>query len=605
MNTVDILSPFCTLCLLFLLGQAVRSKARFTQFLHLPASIIAGLLGLVANQVISHVSPTLATHVATHELLGWEALPSLLINVVFANLFLGERLPPIKRTWEQAKPQYVYGSILSYGQYFVALLTTGLMQLVWNTLPPFFGVSVVQGFEGGAGTAAGMAETYESVGWAAGSDFALAASTVGLIGAILLGVAIANWAFHTGRAFLVDPVLCPAKDLASADDGFSFGGDDGLVHVQERSEAPVAGRHVLKPDSGDSLTVQLAVCALCIVGAMWMADGLAALESLSVTLSSVHALTSIPLFVPAMISGLIVQKLLQIVGAEVLLDRELINRVSGVSLDLLIVSAVTLIDIDTVSGLLTPFLIVVAALVAWHCFCFFFICPRLVPDYPVERGVVEIGHSMGVTSTGLLLLRIVDPDNTTPVLTSFGAKLLLHEPMLGGGIFTSVSVPFLAVFNSVWQLFSLVAVIMLGYLLWFLIGIRKQYVSEATGHHWRRLRAAKNISGPTLKLTLGDADGDISGTLQQASNIPSPIAPLTPSSRYSLDSDIASRARSDSRQSILSVADDIVATTPVAAGRGRTKSSLRNKNGRTAPQVSRLAKIRRSFDSARERESLL
>lgn len=73
-----------------------------------------------------------------------------------------------------------------------------------------------------------------------------------------------------------------------------------------------------------------------------------------------------------------------------------------------------------------------------------------------------MGQSMGVTSTGenqqrglasdairrhvlgLLLLRMVDPDNVTPALTAFSYKQLLHEPIVGGGLWTASVLPFLA-----------------------------------------------------------------------------------------------------------------------------------------------------------------
>jgi ESS family glutamate:Na+ symporter len=47
---------------------------------------------------------------------------------------------------------------------------------------------------------------------------------------------------------------------------------------------------------------------------------------------------------------------------------------------------------------------------------------------------------MGVTATGLLLLRAVDPENKTVAASAFGYKQLLHEPFMGGGLWTSTAV---------------------------------------------------------------------------------------------------------------------------------------------------------------------
>lgn len=60
----------------------------------------------------------------------------------------------------------------------------------------------------------------------------------------------------------------------------------------------------------------------------------------------------------------------------------------------------------------------------------------------MERAVAELGQSMGITATGLLLLRMCDPQNKTPALNAFSYKQLLHEPVVGGGLWTALVIPF-------------------------------------------------------------------------------------------------------------------------------------------------------------------
>ena len=38
-----------------------------------------------------------------------------------------------------------------------------------------------------------------------------------------------------------------------------------------------------------------------------------------------------------------------------------------------------------------------------------------------------------------MLLRTVDPENRTPAAMSFGYKQLLHEPFMGGGLWTALA----------------------------------------------------------------------------------------------------------------------------------------------------------------------
>ena len=84
------------------------------------------------------------------------------------------------------------------------------------------------------------------------------------------------------------------------------------------------------------------------------------------------------------------------------------------------------------------FLIACAATAAWVV-TGFVIFHRLLPDYAVERGITEVALSLGATATALLVLRMMDPQNRTPVLRAFCYKQLLHVSIVGGGVFTGAS----------------------------------------------------------------------------------------------------------------------------------------------------------------------
>ena len=115
---------FGCLCVLLGLGYWLRRRLVFLQRLYLPASVVAGLLGLV----ILNVFPVPAE--ATAE---WGALPGLLINIVFASLFLGAKLPPVAKVWKSCSRQLAYGQIVAWGQYAVGCAFVLLL------LGPLFG----------------------------------------------------------------------------------------------------------------------------------------------------------------------------------------------------------------------------------------------------------------------------------------------------------------------------------------------------------------------------------------------------------------------------------------------------------------------------------
>jgi ESS family glutamate:Na+ symporter len=84
-----------------------------------------------------------------------------------------------------------------------------------------------------------------------------------------------------------------------------------------------------------------------------------------------------------------------------------------------------------------------------------------------ERMICEFGQFTGVTATGLLLLRTVDPESKTSAPTAFGCKQLFHEPVMGGGVWTAMAVP-LVVKLGPWHVFFIsLAMMVLWWALWY------------------------------------------------------------------------------------------------------------------------------------------
>ena len=184
---MNVIVSFCCLCLLLVAGKWLRVNVRLFQRLYLPSSVLGGFLGLLVLQLTGGRLPEGGTA-------GWSALPGLLINVVFASLFLGVAIPSLKQIWRVAGPQLAYGQIVAWGQYVVGLGMVLVLLNPWFGVPALFGVIVLVGFEGGHGTAAGLAPTFERLGWEDGRDLGLASATVGLVAAVVVGMILINWA---------------------------------------------------------------------------------------------------------------------------------------------------------------------------------------------------------------------------------------------------------------------------------------------------------------------------------------------------------------------------------------------------------------------------
>ncbi len=456
---------FIVLCLLLYVGYLLRSRLRVLQWLYLPSSIVGGLIGLAVVQAGSHLGRPLPEG----WLDAWGSLPGALINVVFACLFLGVKVPGVRTLWRRAGPQLAYGQIVAWGQYVVGV---GLVLLVLGPafgVGPVFGGLVPVGFEGGHGTAAGLGPKFDELGWPEGKDLALASATAGVTSAILVGMALVNWAARRGHLA-----------VARRPDTLSEHERAGIIPLGSR---PPAGRLTVSSDVIGSLTLQVAVIGVAVLIGYGIQQGLSAVagplrswaaaqpsdEALGVRLAGGIAtvVESFPLFPLCMLGGLVVQLFADRFDRHALIDPGLMRRVQNTSLDFLVVAAIATIQLRAVAALLAPFAIIVAAAILWNVFCVVGLARRLLPDAWFERAIAEMGQSMGVTATGLLLLRVVDPDYETPAANAFAAKQLLHEPFMGGGLWTSTAVIWLAAWGG-WPVFLIASA---AVAFWLVVGL--------------------------------------------------------------------------------------------------------------------------------------
>jgi glutamate:Na+ symporter, ESS family len=178
------------------------------QRLFLPASVIGGTLALLLGpQVLGRLSARIGGPEALHDGLVpsvvrdvWTELPVLLISVVFAALFIGKRIPPVRQVWTIAGPQVALGQSIAWGQYVVGLLLGLFVLAPVFGMHPATGALIEIGFEGVHGTAAGLAGTFEAFGFPEGTDLALGLATVGLVAGVLVGTIIVNWGCEPGAS---------------------------------------------------------------------------------------------------------------------------------------------------------------------------------------------------------------------------------------------------------------------------------------------------------------------------------------------------------------------------------------------------------------------
>lgn len=419
---MTIVTSFCGLCILLALGKFLRVKLKFIQRLYLPSAVIGGIIGLILVQISGGGLDNWTV--------GWTSLPGFLINIVFASLFLGAAIPSLSVIWDRAAPQLAYGQIVAWGQWVVGLGFVLILLGSFFKVPDLFGAALPIGFEGGHGTAGGLRDTFIQLGWNEGSDFSLASATAGIISAIIVGIALINWAAKRGYVSILKQLDdMTAEELA------------GLYPIEKR---PSAGQQTVSSDSIDSVALHLAIIGLAIFIGYSIKVIFMGIENQFFGDAEVKLFEGFPLFPLCMIGGLIVQLFISRRARISPVDHKLMQRLGGTALDFLVVAAISTIRIEVIAKGIVPFTIIIIGGILWNIFCVMVLARRMLPNFWFERAIAEMGKSMGVTATGLLLLRIVDPEQETEAASAFGYKQLLHEPFMGGGLWTSTAVILIA-----------------------------------------------------------------------------------------------------------------------------------------------------------------
>jgi glutamate:Na+ symporter, ESS family len=440
-----------------LLGKLARIWWVPLQRYFIPSSIIGGMIALIGGpEVWGRIVPGQPGGLVGQEVYDYCAkMPGFLINIVFAALFLGKQIPSVREVWRRAGPQVAFGQSMAWGMYVVGLGVTMLLLVPMYGVPPAFGTLLEIGFEGGHGTAAGLKPTFDSIGWEEGTDLALGVATVGVVMGVVLGMILINIAVRRGKTVLIGPdghLREPPESVSASQ----------IVPEQAGQTARKSKGPAFEISSIEPISLHLAYVGVAIgIGAVlhWLLISFEATIRWLIEWARGAAVESdplmehIPLFPLAMIGGILLQQFHDRWIPRIQLERKIFSQLQGVALDYLIVSALAALSLKALAANWQPLLILMLVGIAWCVGMLLFVAPRIMPDYWFERGMGDFGQSMGMTATGLLLMKVVDPDYRSPAYEAFGYKQLLFEPFVGGGLVTAMAVPLVHEYGP-WPLFT-------------------------------------------------------------------------------------------------------------------------------------------------------
>lgn len=412
------IGAFIWLSILLLAGTFLRAKVTFLQKMLVPASLIGGILGFFCVWAGIIGLPTSN---------GWQPIPTSVFSMVtfhlFAFGFVGVGLMKSKAT--NTNKVVARGGLwmaLMFGLIWAiqGLIGKGIFefwrQLTGGNFESCLGYLLGSGFAQGPGQAHAYGTIWQNTYQIANSvSVGLAFAAMGFLVAVAIGVPLANVGLK--RGWITDPKNSSLPDFF-------------LRGMMNKGDNPSCSSATVHPANIDNLGFHVAIMAALY--------GVAYSFGLAWTLympSGISGLGFGLLFTWGMCLAMIARVCMDKMGFFHIVDANTIRRITNSSVDYMICAVFLAISVSELQSILVPFFIavVVASLASLLVIMWF---ARRTSEFSFERGLAIFGCYTGTVASGLLLLRIVDPEFESSVAVELGVMnviiLLTCQPLLAG-----------------------------------------------------------------------------------------------------------------------------------------------------------------------------
>ena len=383
MSVYDLLVDVAFASVMILIGQLLRAKVRFFQQFFIPASMIAGFLGLIFGAQVLNIVP-FSSSIGSYA----GVLIILVFTIVGLNGFSKGKHDSAAAVVKRVTSFQLYRFVIFFLQFaFPIAVTLTLLKWLVPDINPGFGIMMASGFTGGHGTAAAVGKTFANLGWAEASDIGMTFATIGILTGIFGGLAFIKWGTKKGYTAYIKDFKFISGDLKT-----------GLISRENRGPL---GSETISSVSLDTLCFHLAL--------VMSLSGLGYLLNSKVL--SVYVLKGIPDFTISFILGLAFFLIFRKTKVYDYVDTRINSRISGTATDFLVFFGIASIKIAVVIEYAIP--LIVLTLCGFIC-VFISMIPLgylMNKDSWFERSLFCYGYSTGVFAIGFVLLRIVDPEN--------------------------------------------------------------------------------------------------------------------------------------------------------------------------------------------------
>lgn len=414
--------------ILLLVGTILRLYVPFFKKYYFPASLIAGFIGLLLGPNILNVIPQNIVSC-------WSSLSGKLIVLVFAPMLMGKRKTSAKKYARKTFNSICFGYVGCLAQYAIPLLLTAILFTPLFGTHSLFGTTFEEGWCGGHGTASGMLAVFEELNWAEGQSIAVTNATIGLLCGIFGGVILINIAAHKGWT----------NYIGTSNGGHGIKNTENELYSDENDKVGDT-KLAISSKVIDNFAFHAAILAIAIfIG--WIVT----------YLLKTYLNFSISWFVTAMFAGGLVQIVLNKTKFGDAVDTKVYSRIQGVSLDFLVAGAIASLNLKAIANNIVPISITTAALLAFMIVYSLIYARGIFGKDWFENAMLTYGMYTGVAATGMLLLKVCDPESKSDALSLYAARAPFSTWAIGGGIITSMAPIWVSQFG-IWQ----VALVALG-----------------------------------------------------------------------------------------------------------------------------------------------
>lgn len=402
--TFDAMLAFGWMSIVLLLGILLRAKITLFQRFLIPSCLIGGAIGLLLRSYkIIPLSADILETMAFH-----------FFNISFISI--GLTYNKEKADLKRAK-EVLYGSVwmaniegLSFAiQAIVGGLCVILLNYFGYNLFSSFGFFTPLGFTEGPGQALSVGKVWENLGYANSATLGLTFSVIGFMFAFFVGVPLANWGIKRGMAVHTPKEL--SQEIRK-----------GIVTPTTSKES--AGELTTHSSNVDALAFQAS-----IMGVVYMITYVLVYQIGGLLSKEMSQMLWGFFFFIGLVIAFIVRLIISKLGGLYLIDPGIQRRITGFSVDYLLVATIMAIQVVVVWNYIVP--IVIITLTAGSIttlFCYYY--GKRLWNFNLERMLAIYGTVTGTVSSGLLLLRIVDPEFKTTAALETGVMLMFAAPYI-------------------------------------------------------------------------------------------------------------------------------------------------------------------------------